>query len=242
MAGTSGGIAGTGVSAGGRGGTGTAGTSGGNAGTVGSTGGRGGTGTAGTSGGNAGTFGGNAGTSGGNAGTFGRGGTTGLAGSMATGGRGGAAGTGGVACPRGACPALMISDLEAIDDSTAPGFDAPGFRCKSLTICPNSSGCIYFSADIFGSLQSAEDSYTDGVELTPPAPVKLSINTGAASQCGNPPITFAPTEYLTLTFDGGKKLAVYLPMFMGVSLTLYIASDGSTFYDAALQMPARLRP
>ena len=35
---------------------------------------------------------------------------------------------------------------------------------------------------------------------------------------------------------------VYLPAFMGNSLTLYIASDGSTFRDAALTMPARLRP
>jgi hypothetical protein len=29
---------------------------------------------------------------------------------------------------------------------------------------------------------------------------------------------------------------------MGTTLTLYIASDGSPFLDAALTMPARLRP
>ena len=55
-------------------------------------------------------------------------------------------------------------------------------------------------------------------------------------------VTFTADDFLTLTYDGGKKLAVYLPMFMGTSLTLYIASDGSTFTDAALTMPARLRP
>ena len=29
---------------------------------------------------------------------------------------------------------------------------------------------------------------------------------------------------------------------VGTSLSLYIATDGSTFYDAALTQPARLRP
>ena len=139
------------------------------------------------------------------------------------------------------CPALSIGDLEAIDDSKAPGFDAPGFRCKSLTICQNASACIYYSTDMLGSVQSADDVYNDGAELTP-APVKLSINIGSASQCNNPPITFAADEFLTLTFDGGKKVPVYLPASMGTTLTLYIASDGSTFLDAALTMPARLRP
>jgi hypothetical protein len=156
---------------------------------------------------------------------------------MATGG------TGGVTCARGACPALAIADLEAIDDSKAPGFDAPGFRCKSLTVCPPTGACVYFSSTtVFGSLQSAEDTYTDGVKLTTPAAVHFVVDGGAASQCGNPAITFNADDYVTLTFDGGKKVSAYLPMTMGTSLSLYVATDGSTFYDAALTMPARLRP
>jgi hypothetical protein len=136
---------------------------------------------------------------------------------------------------------LVVRSPAELMATFAPGFDATGFRCKSLTICQNASACIYYSADMLGSLQSMEDTYTDGAELASAA-VKLVLQIGAASQCNNPPVTFTADDLLTLTFDGGKKLAVYLPMFMGTSLTLYIANDGSTFTDAALTTPARLRP
>ena len=72
-----------------------------------------------------------------------------------------------------------------------------------------------------------------------PAPTKLRLDTGAASQCGNPSVTFTANDTITIQFDGGKKLVVLLPAFMGTSLTLYIATDGSTYYDAALTQPAR---
>jgi hypothetical protein len=211
-------------------------------------GGRGGTtGTAGTTGtggiANGGRGGATAGTGGGA--TAGRGGTTGVGGTggVAIGGRGGGnAGTGGggvSSCPASGCPPLMISDLLAIDASGAPAFDATGFRCKSLTICPNSSSCLYFSTDMFGSLQSMDSVYTDGAEVAMSAPTKLRLDTGAASQCGNPSVTFTASDTITIQFDGGKKLVVLLPAFMGTSLTLYIATDGSTYYDAALTQPAR---
>jgi hypothetical protein len=234
---------GGGGSAGGSGGTSGAAGRGGSSGTGGTTGTAGAAGTA--AGGRGGT---DAGGSGGAA-AGGRGGSDGSGrGGAAAGGRGGTiggnAGTGGAPnCARGGCPALMIRDLEAIDDSKAPGFDAAGFRCKSLTFCPTSGGCVYFQAtSIFGSVQSKEDGFSDGVTLTTPAAVRMSIDGGADSSCNNPPITITADEFLTLTVDGGRKVPVYLPMFMGVSLTLYIASDGSTYYDAALTSPARLRP
>jgi len=236
-----------GSGSGGRGGVdGTAGTSG-SAGVTGAAGARGGTtGTAGTTGtggiANGGRGGATAGTGGGA--TAGRGGSTGAGGTgVSIGGRGGGnAGTGGggvSSCPASGCPPLMISDLLAIDASGAPAFDATGFRCKSLTICPNSSSCLYFSTDMFGSLQSMDSVYTDGAEVAMFAPTKLRLDTGAASQCGNPAVTFTANDTITIQFDGGKKLTVLLPAFMGTSLTLYIATDGSTYYDAALTQPAR---
>ncbi|HXU06826.1 MAG TPA: hypothetical protein VN903_37995 [Polyangia bacterium] len=256
MAGTGGG----GISTGGRGGTadgrggttGMAGTGGGAAAGRGGTTGMAGTGGAtGGRGGTTGMAGAMAGTTGSGGSLLGLGGLTGLGGLLGqagNGGRGGttgSAGTGGAptTCARGMCPALMISDLQAIDDSKAPGFDAPGFRCKSLTICPPNGSCIYYSTmSMFGSLQSAEDTYSDGAAFATPAAVKVYIDGGAASQCNNPSITFTGDESLTLTFDGGKKVPVYLPAFMGTTLTLYVASDGSTYRDAALTMVARLRP
>jgi hypothetical protein len=169
----------------------------------------------------------------------------GRGGIVATGGRGGSGGNpgtgGGASCAPGTCPPLAIGDLQAIDDSGAPGFDATGFRCKSLTVCQNTSACLYYAQDMLGSLQSAEDTYTDGVEVAA-APVKLVFAAGAASQCADPSFSLTASDSITLQFDGGKKLSVYLPAFMGTSLTLYVASDGSTFRDAALTMAARLHP
>jgi hypothetical protein len=252
--------------AGGRGGTDSGGSGGSAAGGRGGSddGARGGAAGGGRGGGSAGSGGGSAGAGGGTAGAGGAisvggrggggagagGGNAGAGGAVSLGGRGGGAGTGGnvgtggaAGCARGSCPALTILDLQGIDDSKAPGFDAPGFRCKSLSICQPGSACIYYSTTtIFGALQSAEDTYSDGIAVAMPKAVMMSIDTGAASQCGNPSITFTADEYLTLTFDGGQKVPVYLPAFTGTSLTLYIATDGSTYRDAALTMPARLRP
>ena len=229
-------MTGAGGAAGGRGGTtGTAGA--GETGTGGvAVGGRGGTtGTAGTTGTGGVATGGRGGATGGTGGgaTAGRGGSTGAGGTggVANGGRGGGnAGTGGgvSSCPASGCPPLMISDLQAIDAGSAPGFDATGFRCKSLTICPNSSACIYYSTDMFGSLQSMDSVYNDGAEVAQPAPTKLRLDVGAASQCGTPTVTFTANDTITIEFDGGKKLVVLLPAFMGTSLTLYIATDGLT--------------
>jgi hypothetical protein len=95
---------------------------------------------------------------------------------------------------------------------------------------------------MFGSINSGDDSYMDGAVTAMPQAIKVYIDGGAMSMCGNPAITFTADESLTLTFDGGRKVPVYLPSFTGVSLTLYVATDGSTYYDAALTQPARLRP
>jgi len=233
-----------GSAAGGRGGTDSGGSGSSGAGARAGTDGGSRGGAAGGSSGSAGSGAGGTGARGGNAGGGGSAGSGG-AGSLAGrgGGSAGTVGTGGAAgCARGSCPALMITDLQAIDDSKAPGFDAPGFRCKSLTICPPIGSCIYYSMTMFGSIQSGEDSYTDGAVTANPQAVKVYLDTGAASQCVNSSITFTADEYLTLTYDGGRKVPVYLPAFTGASLTLYVATDGSTYTDAALTQPARLRP
>ena len=52
-------------------------------------------------------------------------------------------------------------------------------------------------------------------------------------------MTFTANDTITIRFDAGKKLVVMLPAFMGTSLALYIATDGATYYDAALTQPAR---
>jgi len=176
-----------------------------------------------------------AGAGGGGAGRGGSGGTIGVA------GRGGSGGSVN-ACVRGACPPLLIGDLTDMDTAGIPGFNAQAFRCKALAVCAATASCLYFASDTLGHRQSSEAAFMDGAEALP-ASTKLMLQGGAASQCSAQPVTIAAGESLGLTFDGGKKLTVYLPAFTGAGeLTLYIASDGSTFQDAALTMPARLSP
>ena len=171
-------------------------------------------------------------------GAVGRGGSAGTAGVAGRGGSGGSVN----ACARGTCPPLLIGDLTDMDTSGLPGFNAQAFRCKALAVCAATASCSYFATDTLGHRQSSEAAFMDGAEALP-APAKLMLQGGAASQCSTQSVTIAAGELLAITFDGGKKLTVYLPAFTGAGeLTLYIASDGSTFRDAALTMPARLSP
>ena len=229
-----------GVADGGRGGTDTGGSSA--AGRGGGSG-RGGATTAGQGGGGAGP-GGAGGTAapGGAGGNAGRGGAGG--GNAGRGGMGGIAlgGRGGGGCPVNGCGPLLITDLTGIGTTNAPGFDAVGFRCKALSICGVSSSCVYFANDTLGHKQSMEDTFQDGAEVATAVAVKMTLEAGAASQCGNPAVTFKSGDVVGLSYDGARQLAVYLPEFTGTSLTLYIASDGSTFYNAALTMPAGSKP
>lgn len=62
----------------------------------------------------------------------------------------------------------------------------------------------------------------DGLEEV--YPIQIGIN----SLC-----TANAKDYLTLKYDDNKQSRVYLPA--GSSLTLYVGSDGSTYYDAGLK-------
>jgi hypothetical protein len=118
-----------------------------------------------------------------------------------------------------------------------PSFDV-GFRCKALSVCGIAQNCLSYSEHL-GTLQSSEPMYYDGVTLATPAAVKIEIRVGAASQCGNPPITIAAGEKLVVSYDGDLIVEVYLPAFSGIELTLYVREDGATFYDAGLTQLAQ---
>jgi hypothetical protein len=131
---------------------------------------------------------------------------------------------------------LRIADLLGIDASGMTGFNAAGFRCKSLAVCGTAQNCIYFS-EFLGTAQSQETSYTDGAELSEPQAVKLRIAGGAQGMCAGIEFKMSSGESLELTYGaagGQKALLVSMPEFSGTELTLYVAADGSTYHDAAL--------
>jgi hypothetical protein len=137
---------------------------------------------------------------------------------------------------------LLIGDLTGINVSPLPGFDL-GFRCKSLTVCGVNQNCLYYGAQ-FGSVQSSDTStaaYTDGSAMSPGVPVKIRIDVGAASQCGNPALQIAAGESVILAFDG-KELRVYFPAVADVAVTLYVREDGATFHDVGLTNLAQSAP
>lgn len=146
------------------------------------------------------------------------------------------------ACRGASCGALRISDLTSLVATGAPGFANAGFRCKSLSVCAATGQCFYSGgAATFGSVQSGEDTFSDGVTTSPASAARFLLDLGAASQCGDPAITFVAGEKIRVVHDGAS-VDVYLPAFTGKRLELFIAADGSTYYDAALTQTAKLKP
>jgi hypothetical protein len=135
------------------------------------------------------------------------------------------------------CQPLVATDVMNIDATSLPGFNDPGFRCKSLSVCGVSQSCHY-SAQVgtgnLGSVQSKEDMYYDGLVLSDGQAVKIQIMTGAASQCGDPPITITAGQSIKVTLANGRTIVVTFPAFTGVQLLLYVREDGATFYDDSL--------
>jgi hypothetical protein len=137
------------------------------------------------------------------------------------------------------CQPLVATQVTNIDPANLPGFNLGSsfFRCKSLVVCGVSQSCHY-SAQVgsgnLGSVQSSEDTFYPGVVLSDGQAVKIQIMTGAASQCGDPPITIAAGDSIAVTLATGRTVVITFPSFTGVQLLLYVREDGATFYDDSL--------
>jgi hypothetical protein len=140
---------------------------------------------------------------------------------------------------RMSCGPLRAADVTSLNTIGMPGFNL-GFRCKSLTVCAPGQDCIYYGQHL-GSVQSNEASLADGAVLPQPEAVRVVITSGAASQCGNPPLTMTAGERLEIAHDG-KKSHVYFPATTATELTVYVREDGATFHDAALTNLAQPPP
>ena len=144
------------------------------------------------------------------------------------------------------CDTWLAQDIEDLDLTNFPSStNVPDptcvFRAKSYTFCAASDLCVYFVNNV-GGKHSGESPYYDGATLATPTHMQFDIGRGPASQCNNPAVDISAGEYITVTFDGGQTLDVYLPAFNGVDLSLYIARDGSTYYDVALTNMAQVSP
>ncbi|MFH1642723.1 MAG: MopE-related protein, partial [Nanoarchaeota archaeon] len=136
---------------------------------------------------------------------------------------------------------LMLVDLENIDISNLQYNNAEDYSCGSSAIIRISNAWGGILADyqlMIGhtpGTHNTDITVSDGNSLISMA-IKLATNAG---------------EYVTLTYDSGTTLDVYLPFRQSVplavttcqqALTLYIASDGSTYYDKELTNLAQSAP
>jgi len=153
---------------------------------------------------------------------------------------------------------LAIMDLEDFECATsAPGLDV-GFRCRAFIISGSSQYGNHYTFESLGYVQSSEyDDQTkesikfyDGEELNSPEPIKLHFGRGANSLCTDVPVEIAAGEFIEIAYDGGQHLSVYLPEIIisqesgspPNELFLWIASDGSTYFDEDLTQVAQLSP
>ncbi len=110
-----------------------------------------------------------------------------------------------------------IRSYEGVDDQKFPFSLGEGDFTQNYTIL----GKRYIGKNVITE-------YYDEEEITEELPVVLRLNTDCIAD-------IREGDYITLTYDGGQTLDVYLPVVNGrVFSNLFIAEDGSTYLDDAL--------
>ncbi|MQY69340.1 MAG: hypothetical protein GH145_00550 [Firmicutes bacterium] len=105
--------------------------------------------------------------------------------------------------------------------------------------------------DYFGLVRDNSNEYRDGNPAKRLARVRLAISQDW-SGLEEEKVAIQAGDRVELTYDGGRRLLVYLPritqedltlLFDAVyELTLYVAPDGSTYYDEKLTRLAQSAP
>lgn len=106
--------------------------------------------------------------------------------------------------------------------------------------------------DFFGQVFDNSNEYQDGGSVESLLRVSIIINQGY-EDLEREDVNIQPGDRVELTYDGGRRLVVYLPKITHKDLIfipdpglyefeLYVASDGSTYYDKKLTQLAQPTP
>lgn len=88
------------------------------------------------------------------------------------------------------------------------------------------------------ALDNNQEGYVDvGTVYEPPGSIAMEFISNFLAI----PLSIDEGNSVTLTYDGGQELSVYLPVIRGRT-SLYIASDGSTYYNRRLTKLAQKAP
>ncbi len=120
--------------------------------------------------------------------------------------------------------ALMVSDIVSIDPVNTG--NASGSNTGNDILFGALDGTILYNRD------SYQSSSSDSATVVPAQPLLIELQDSA---------TIKLDGIIPITYDGGI-INVYLPLTVGVAVTYYIASDGSSYYDEALTSLARAAP
>lgn len=123
---------------------------------------------------------------------------------------------------------LKIKDLENMYIPEVVGSALEDWNFSVYDGGTTSLGYTYDNRNIFKDADTSED----GV------PVVLN-----AEPCGEGKIPIPAGYTIEITYDGEKALTIYLPEILYEDdINLYVAPDGSTYYNKWLTQPAHLAP
>ena len=137
---------------------------------------------------------------------------------------------------------FLTSSLGQVDMGPAPGFaDAP-YQCHLFVICPADQDECHDESPYILKGHSNGDVFAGNGGNIEPGPIQLVFWPGPMP-CGEP-LELDPSQYLAIDYWDGmwKVLKIRLPCYDEYGLPLYVATDGSTFWDLDFAEPAALAP
>lgn len=126
---------------------------------------------------------------------------------------------------------LKIKDLENAHITTTRSSEEYGWTYLLL----NYTGSVPFNEEGEGQYDN-QNIFRDGKSSEEALALRIYIARMRAEQ-----ITVPVGDSIKITYDGGQKLIIYLPEMHG-DTELYVASDGSTYYDRRLTKLAQKAP
>jgi hypothetical protein len=136
---------------------------------------------------------------------------------------------------------FQIESLSVIQTNNAPNFDLAPEDCHLMMVCPATQDfCdpmnLYMAKVYSNGATYIGESYGD------PQALQIRFHAGGG-QCGVASLDLDPTQSISLQFwngQGFELLPIRLPCLSDYNVPIYVAQDGSTFWDIELTSPAAL--
>jgi hypothetical protein len=136
---------------------------------------------------------------------------------------------------------LQVESLSEIETENAPNFDLAPENCHLLMICPATQDFCDPMHPFMAKTYSSGMAFVGGSYPDPQA-LQIRFHPGGG-QCDGASLDLDPSQSIALQIWNGQAfelLPIRLPCLEDYDVPLYIANDGSTFWDIELTSPAAL--